>query len=114
MLLRFWVCCNVSRAKGPFFDEVNVCFGLPLGQIVLCWDHIVDQIQRSRSKGAAVSSQGCACALQGVTAGLISPAMDQSTTDGLEAGDCHSQDLVESELQKNTASAGQKAAVGFE
>lgn len=74
----------------------------------------MDQIQRSRSKGAAVSSQGCACALQGVTAGLISPAMDQSTTDGLEAGDCHSQDLVESELQKNTASAGQKAAVGFE
>ena len=50
---------------------------------------------------------------RGLTAALRSPAMDQSTTDGLEAGDCYSQVLVESARQRNTASAGEKAAVGF-
>lgn len=42
-----WVCCNVSGAKGPFFGSVTICCGFSLGQIVLCWDHIADQMQCS-------------------------------------------------------------------
>ena len=49
----------------------------------------------------------------GLAAALKSPSMDWSTTDGLEAEDCYSQVLVESDLQRSTASAGEKTAVGF-